>query len=348
MRWVMVGASASLLALGACSASNPTASTSSPTSGAASPARSGNESANAATVAALNATFTDVVSTVGPSVVLIQTSQGLGSGEVYDNQGNIVTNAHVVGTATTFRVTTSTGKQLSGTLVGTFPPDDLAVIKVNGNGLKPAVFGDSARLKVGQPVIAIGNPLGLEGSVTSGVVSALGRIVPEGQGGGTLPDAIQASAEINPGNSGGALVDLSSQVIGIPTLAALSPGGSGAPAPGIGFAISSNRAKLIANQLIQYGKVVNSHRAYLGVQVGDIASGRGVLVVSVEAGGPAAKAGISGGDVITSVNGQATPDTSALSAVLAGLSPGQTVPVAIIHPDGTTSTVTLTLGELPG
>lgn len=347
MRWAVV--SMALLALSACSLSNPTSSTSpSPGTGSApSPGRSG-ATANSATAAALNSTYTNVVDAVNPSVVLIETSTGLGSGEVYDAQGDIVTNAHVVGTATSFRVTTSSGKQLSGSLVGSYPPDDLAVIKVNGSGLRPAVFGDSSKLKVGQPVIAIGNPLGLKGSVTSGVVSALGRVVPEGPGGGTLPDAIQASAEINPGNSGGALADLSSEVIGIPTLAALSPDGSGAPAPGIGFAISSNRARLIADQLIQSGKVTNSHRAYLGIQAGDIASGRGVLVTAVQSGGPADKAGITQGSIITSVNGQAISDTSTLSAALASLSPGQSVPVAITRPDGSTATVNVTLGELPG
>src|SRR5215472_8603800 len=190
---------------------------------------------------------------------------GLGSGEIYDTKGDIVTNAHVVGTATTFVVTVSSGKQLPGTLVGSFPPDDLAVIKVDGAGLKPATFGDSSKLEPGQSVLAIGNPLGLEGSVTSGIVSALGRVVSEGPGGGTLPDAIQTSAAINPGNSGGALVNLNSEVVGIPTLAALSPG-TQAPAPGIGFAISSNRAKVIADQLVANGKVTNSGRAYLGIQ----------------------------------------------------------------------------------
>jgi S1-C subfamily serine protease len=289
-----------------------------------------------------------VFATVGPSVVLIETSGGLGSGEVYDSNGDIVTNAHVVGSERSFRVTTSSGKQLAGTLVGSFPPDDVAVIKVDGAGLKPVTWGDSSKLKVGQPVMAIGNPLGLEGSATSGVVSALGRVVDEGQGGGTLPDAIQTSAAINPGNSGGALVDLESQVIGIPTLAALSPGSQGAQAPGIAFAISSNRAKLMADQLIKSGTVTNSHRAFLGIQAGDTTGGKGVVVISTEPGGPAARAGISEGDVITAVNGQPTPNTSALSTVLAGLSPGQTVPVTIVRPDGSSGTVSVSLGQLPG
>src|SRR5262245_42966528 len=129
------------------------------------------------TTTALDTAFTTVVENVGPSVVLIESSDGLGSGEVYDEKGDIVTNAHVVGTATSFRVTTSSGKRLAATLVGSFPPDDLAVIKVTSGaaGLRPVTWGDSAKLRPGQPVVAIGNPLGLEGSVTTGLVSALGR-----------------------------------------------------------------------------------------------------------------------------------------------------------------------------
>ena len=298
--------------------------------------------------AAANSLPVDVVKTVSPSVVLIQTSEGLGSGEVYDTKGNIVTNAHVVGTATTFVVTTYAGRQLKGTLVGSFPPDDLAVIRVDGAGLKPAKFGDSSKLQVGEAVLAIGNPLGLEGSVTSGIVSALGRVVSEGPGGGTLPDAIQTSAPINPGNSGGALVDLDSEVVGIPTLAALSPG-TQAPAPGIGFAISSNRAKVIADQLVASGKVTNSGRAYLGIQSGATSGGEGVLVLAVQPGGPAARAGITAGTLIVSVAGKPTPTPSDLAEVLATLNPGQTVPVVTVPPDSSTkTTVNVTLGELPG
>jgi len=315
------------------------------TGGTSNSSTSGSGSTSSADV---NSLPIDVVKTVSPSVVLIQTPDGLGSGEVYDTKGDIVTNAHVVGSATTFVVTTYSGKQLPGTLVGTFPPDDLAVIKVDGNGLKPAKFGDSAKLQVGEAVLAIGNPLGLEGSVTSGIVSALGRVVSEGPGGGTLPDAVQTSAAINPGNSGGALVDLNSEVIGIPTLAALSPG-TQAPAPGIGFAISSNRAKVIADQLVANGKVTNSGRAYLGIQTGATSGGEGVLVLSVQPAGSAARAGITPGTLIVSVAGKPTPTPTDLAEVLATLSPGQTVPVVVIPPNSTSkTTVQVTLGELPG
>jgi len=330
------------LALGACSGAGSSSSPGASSGTTAAPADT------STTAAALDSAYTTVVKSVGPSVVLIQTASGLGSGEVYDTKGDIVTNAHVVGTETTFTVTFEDGRQMPGTLVGSFPPDDIAVVKVNGSGLKPVSWGDSSKLQVGQPALAIGNPLGLTGSVTAGVVSALGRVVSEGSGGGTLPDAIQTSAPINPGNSGGALVDLNSQVIGIPTLAAVSPGTQGAPAPGIGFAISSNRARLIADQLVKDGKVTNSHRAYMGIQAGNTVGGKGVLVASVEPGGPAASAGIAAGDVIVSVNGQPTPDTSTLSETLASLNPGQSVPVAIIRPDGGTGTVNVRLGELPG
>jgi putative serine protease PepD len=321
------------LALGAAACESPS------TSNAASPGSSP-PSIDSATV--------QVVKNVSPSVVLIQTPDGLGSGEIYDTNGDIVTNAHVVGTATTFVVTTSAGKQLDGKLVGSFPPDDIAVIRVNGTGLKPAKFGDSSKLEVGESALAIGNPLGLEGSVTSGIISALGRVVSEGPGGGTLPDAIQTSAAINPGNSGGALVDLASEVVGIPTLAALSPGSS-APAPGIGFAISSNRARLIADQLVQTGRVTNSQRAYLGIQSGATSGGDGVLVLQVVPGGPAARAGIQPGSLIVSVAGKPTTTPTQLAEVLATLSPGQTVPVVIVPPNSTAkTTVNVTLGELPG
>jgi S1-C subfamily serine protease len=336
-RWALLGLVATVL-LAACQSS--TGSQTGSSGSTANPSAADTQAANATTVS--------VVKAVSPSVVLIQAGDSLGSGEVYDDKGDIVTNAHVVGSATSFVVTTSAGKRLEASLVGSFPPDDLAVIKVNGAGAPPPVkFGDSSKLQVGEFALAIGNPLGLEGSVTSGIISALGRVVSEGPGGGTLPDAIQTSAPINPGNSGGALVDLSAEVIGIPTLAALSPG-TQAPAPGIGFAISSNRAKVIADQLVQYGRVVDSHRAYLGIQSGNTTGGQGTLVVSVVPGGPAAKAGIPPGSLITSVAGKPTPTSSDLAEVLATLQPGQTVKVEIVRPDGSKATVDVTLGQLPG
>jgi S1-C subfamily serine protease len=293
---------------------------------------------------ALQNAIVGVVHAVSPSVVQIQDSLGLGSGIVFDTKGDIVTNAHVVQGAGKFTVTTSSGKQFAAKLVGKFPADDLAVIRVSGARIAPAQFEDSSRVKVGDIAIAIGNPLGLRSSVTEGIVSAFRVAVPEGNA-VTLPAAIQTSAAINPGNSGGALVDIEGRVIGIPTLAATDPelGGS---APGIGFAIPSNVVKDIAGQLAAHGKVVDSHRAYLGVFIAD--TGNGVLITKLASNGPAAKAGIKPGDVIVSVNGKPTPDSDTLSAVLATLKPGQTVPVVVRHQSGTKSTVRVSLAQFPG
>jgi putative serine protease PepD len=168
--------------------------------------------------AALQSAIVDVVRSVSPSVVQIEDQQGLGSGIVLDAAGHIVTNNHVVSGTTSFTVTTSNGTRYPARLVGTFPPDDLAVIKISGAHLKPATFGDSSRLQVGDLAIAIGNPLGLRSSVTDGIVSAFRMAVPESND-VTLPSVIQTSAAINPGNSGGALADIEGRVIGIPTLA---------------------------------------------------------------------------------------------------------------------------------
>jgi S1-C subfamily serine protease len=299
--------------------------------------------------------YEQVVQTVLPSVVQITTDLGEGSGVVYDNQGHIVTNAHVVAGAHRFEVTQSSGgKPLKGTLVGAFNADDLAVIKVTGGSLHAARFGDSGPLKVGQIVMAMGNPLGLSGSVTQGIVSALGRTVTsKAEGpfpGATVADAIQTSAAINPGNSGGALVTLTGDVIGIPSAAAIDPELGGA-AQGIGFAIPSRTVNRIAPQLIKSGKVTSSGRAALGVMIRAIVddTGRptGVGVVRVAKGGPADKAGIQPGDTITAVNGTPTPSPSALAEVLARLQPGATVKVDILRPDGAKKSVQVTLGQLP-
>jgi putative serine protease PepD len=285
-----------------------------------------------------------VVDAVSPAVVQIQTPEGLGSGVVYDGKGDIITNAHVVGNFKTFKITLANGTY-DGTLVGTFPANDLAVVRVKGTTPHPATFADSSKLEVGEFALAIGNPLGLRSSVTEGIVSSLGRTVSEGNG-VVISSAIQTSASINPGNSGGALVDVQGQVIGIPTLAALDPQLGGAQAPGIGFAIPSNAAKRIADQLIANGRVVRSGRAYLGVHVATIVGG-GVLVSAVVPGGPAAKAGIKPGDVILEVDGKQTPTADVLVSVVAGLHPGQHVPVKLVR-RGKSLTVTVTLGELRG
>jgi putative serine protease PepD len=285
-----------------------------------------------------------VVQTVLPSVVQIQDKTGLGSGIVFDTAGHIVTNNHVVTGATSFTVTTSAGKQYPAKLVGSFPPDDLAVIKVTGANLKPATFGNSSQLTPGDTTIAIGNPLGLRSSVTDGIVSGFRQAMAESAS-VTLPSVIQTSAAINPGNSGGALVDIQGRVIGIPTLTATNPeiGGS---APGIGFAIPSDTVKDIASQIVKYGKVVNSHRAYFGISVSESA-GTGVYVSAVTAGGPAAKAGIRVGDVLVSINGKPIATTGAFSTVLTGLTPGHRVPIVVKLQNGTRSTLQVTVGTYP-
>jgi S1-C subfamily serine protease len=301
--------------------------------------------------------YATTIRRVLPSVVEITTSSGLGSGVIYDTAGHIVTNAHVVGNATSFQVLLAGSvKPLPARLTGTYPPDDLAVIQVTGAAhLVPAHFADSSKLRVGDIVLAMGNPLGLASSVTDGIISATGRIVSEpaegGAPGATLPDVIQTSAAINPGNSGGALVNLADQVVGIPTLAATDQQLGGA-APGIGFAIPSNIVTDIAGQIIKTGHVTSSHRAALGVRVqtvtGPDGQPAGVGIATVTPGGPAAKAGLQQGDVITAVNGTATPDTETLATVLAGLHPGQQVSLSVTKADGSTITVHLTLGQLPG
>jgi S1-C subfamily serine protease len=305
-------------------------------------------SAAPAGAGALQSQFISVVKKVAPSVVQIETQTGLGSGVIFDSKGDIVTNNHVVEGASSVRVTLASGKQYAGKVVNTFPPDDLAVVKISAPGLHPIAIARSSQLQVGQIALAVGNPLGLRSSVTEGIVSAINRTVSEGSGtNASISQAVQTSAAINPGNSGGALVDLSGRLIGIPTLAASDPQIGGAAA-GIGFAIPSDTVKDIAGQIVRYGKVVNSHRAYLGVTVGDLVSGGGVYISSVSAGGPAAKAGIQAGDIVTSVAGKPTRSTDELTTALASLKPGQTVSVAVVSQTGAKRTVKLTLGSFPG
>ncbi|WP_329044996.1 trypsin-like peptidase domain-containing protein [Amycolatopsis sp. NBC_01488] len=295
---------------------------------------------------AVQGQFVNVVKDIGPSVVQITTSQGLGSGIVFDTGGDIVTNDHVVAGGNSLQVTLANGKQYAAKFIGSFQPDDLAVLHITAPGLQAATFADSKNLSDGDVVMAVGNPLGLKSSVTEGIVSALGRTVSEDNG-VVLPNVIQTSAAINPGNSGGALVNLDGQVVGIPTLAATDPQLGGGAAPGIGFAIPANMVHNIAIQLVNTGTVTDTNRAYLGVQVGATTSGW-VLVTEVDAGGGAARAGITTGDVITAVNGTPTPDPTTLAETVAGLKPGQTVPVAVTTPDGTSQTVQVTLGQYPG
>jgi S1-C subfamily serine protease len=315
------------------------------TTGVATPSTPGPTSTAAIAQPSLESRFIEVIRKVSPSVVAIRTDAGLGSGVVFDTKGDIVTNAHVAAGSTSFRVFLSNGASYKATSVGSFPVDDIAVLRISAPGLQPAQFGDSDHVVAGAIVLAIGSPLGLQGSVTDGIVSAVGRQVVEPNG-VALPPVIQTSASINPGNSGGALVDLDGQVIGIPTLAAQDPQAGGA-APGIGFAIPSNIAKDIASQLIQSGRVTNSHRAYLGVQVASATGGQGAAVYAVTSGAPADRAGIRADDVIFAVGDHAVVDQPSLAAALAGLAPGTQVTV-MVRRNGSSLAVTVTLGELPG
>jgi putative serine protease PepD len=294
----------------------------------------------------LEAEYVAIVQRVSPSVVVIESQDALGSGVIFDSTGDVITNAHVVGDADTFVVTLADGRQAKGSLVGTFPPNDVAVVRIDASNLQAATFGDSSKVRVGQIALAVGNPLGLQSSVTNGIISSVGRTVVE-PGGATLPGLIQTSAPINPGNSGGALVNARGEVIGIPTLAAVDPN-IGAAAPGIGFAIPSNDAADFAKQMITSGRVTNSHRAYLAIRSADVSGAQGVLVYAVVRGGPADQAGIEPGELIVSIEGKPTPDSATLSVVLASLQPGQRVQVVLRSEDGSQRTVPVALGEIPG
>ncbi|MDH6111101.1 putative serine protease PepD [Kitasatospora sp. MAP12-15] len=344
---------AAVLAVGGCSSSAPSTS-STAASSSSSPSPSG---APAPTTSdQLQNEYQQVIANVLPSVVQITTAAGLGSGIVYDDKGDIVTNAHVVGTATSFDVTLANSTTtLPATLVGSYPDDDLAVIKLSSppNGLRPATFGNSAKVEVGQITLAMGSPLGLSSSVTEGIVSAIARTVSEPSGGGspgaTIGNMVQTSAAINPGNSGGALVNLSSQVIGINTLAAVDQEANGGAAPGIGFAIPSATITNIADQLIKTGKVTNSGRAALGITArtyyGSDFTPAGAVVVGVTAGGPAASAGLQAGDVITQIGTTPVTSLSSLTTALASLSPDSKVTVTYLR-GGQTKTADVTLGTL--
>jgi len=296
----------------------------------------------------LQQAYVDLYKEVSPSVVQISTKADLGSGIVFNDQGDIVTNNHVANGYKNFEVTLANGKEYPGTLVNNFSPDDLAVIHVNATGLQPATFADSSQLAVGDIVLAIGNPLGFQSSATDGIISAVGRTVTEPNG-VTLPDVIQTSAPINPGNSGGALVDLEGQVVGIPTLAALDQQLGGSQAPGIGFAIPSTTVANIAGQIVEYGKVQNSGRSCIGVEVEQVigANGQdnGVLVKSITRS-VVTQSGLQPQDVITAVNGTPTLAVQELTNALANLNPGKSITLSVTHANGAKGTVSVPLGEL--
>jgi S1-C subfamily serine protease len=303
----------------------------------------------------LESAYQKVIRDVLPSVVQIQARDDLGSGVVYDAEGHIVTNAHVVGDERTFAVTTANSEQpLTAKLVYSYPEQDLAVVKLDRRpaGLKAARFGNSAEVEAGQLVLAMGSPLGLSSSVTQGIVSATGRTVSEGRSGGgtgaTIPNMVQTSAAINPGNSGGALVNLDGEVIGIPTLAASDPGLGGSAAPGIGFAIPASMVKTVAGQIVKDGRVTDSGRAALGITgrtvVDEDYRAAGVAVVEVQRDGAADEAGLESGDVITRLGDTRITTITSLTEALAEEKPGDRITVTFER-DGAERTVDVTLGE---
>lgn len=279
-----------------------------------------------------------------------QEQHGLGSGVIVDKDGIIVTNNHVVEKADEVIVTLHDEREFEAEIVGTDPQSDVAVIKLKDppKDLKPIPFGDSDVLRLGDVVLAIGNPFGLNHTVTMGIVSAKGRNrvgLPT-----SFQDFIQTDAAINPGNSGGALINLKGELVGINTAIASQTGGS----MGIGFAIPSNMAQYIMNDLVSEGKVT---RGWLGVTISDLdkdmaeamglESKKGALVNEVVDDGPAAKAGIQHGDVITSVDGHSVDSSNRLMNTIAIIEPGKKTDLTIYR-EGKERTVTVKLGERPG
>lgn len=356
-------------------------------------ATSANRSAAAAdsvnsVVTTLQNTFEQIYNNVTPSIVTIEVmsqvrgspfgrgsngvQQGLGSGFVWDKNGNIVTNNHVIDGATQISVVFSDGSTAPGKVVGADPQSDLAVVKVDvpADRLHPVQMGSSADVRVGEFVIAIGNPFGEQNTMTSGIISALGRYLPSDVNASgptyTIPDVIQTDAAINPGNSGGVLVNMQGQVIGV-TSAIESQSGSSA---GIGFAIPAQVVAKIVPDLIGSGSHAHS---YLGISAADMTAEiatamkldpgtRGALVVDVTNGGPAEKAGLKassstatisgqdepiGGDVITAIDGKRVQTFNDLVSYLElSTKPGQTVTLTIVR-DGKEQTATVTLGARP-
>lgn len=284
---------------------------------------------------------------------------GVGSGIIYDTQGHILTNNHVVTGAQRLLVSLPDGRSFPGKLIGADPQTDLAVVQISGSNLPVAELGNSTQLQIGDWVVAIGDALALPGgpTVTAGVVSALDRTAQEPGPSSKTPgpylfDLIQTDAPINPGNSGGPLVNLDGQVVGINTLG-VTQAEPGVAAQGIGFAIAVSSAKPIADQLVSTGRVVH---AYLGVndvtlspaissQLSTTAT-YGAVVVSVNPGSPAATAGLQPKDVITDVDGAALKRGSALAKILITHKPGDTLTLTVLRGSQKLS-IRVTLGETP-
>lgn len=308
---------------------------------------------------AIDAATEHAYAVAGPSVVYVDSAGvGSGSGVIYDSKGDIVTNAHVVRGAQSITVTLNDGRTLKASVVGTDMADDLTVIRVNASNLTPAHFASAGSYRVAQTVLAIGSPVGLKQSVTSGLISGVKRVEQEPNG-AYLPDAIQTSAPINPGNSGGALVTLNGTVAGIPTLVQTTTQ-DGASTQGLGFAIPAERVVSMASQIISQGRVVHTDRAFLGVALGQDAgqsalpfgnaSGlpnvAGATINTVAPGSPAASAGLQAGDTITAIDGATVTSDADLLSALAVQKPGAAATLSV-NRQGQTIHVTVHLIELP-
>ena len=271
--------------------------------------------------------------------------RGQGSGVIARADGYILTNHHVVREAGEIQVTLDNGRQYEAEVVGADEETDLAVIKIDSNGLTPARFGDSEAIKVGQWVLAVGNPFGLDHTVTAGIVSAKGRVM----GLATYENLIQTDAAINPGNSGGPLVNLHGEVIGINAAITTQYGGN----LGIGFAIPSNMARLVMDSILERGRVV---RGYLGVQMAvlteELAESfgyegtRGVIIAEVTEDSPAEEAGLQADDIVLEISGRRVIDMNQLRNSVATIPPGKTVDVTVFR-NGARRSVSLTVGERP-
>jgi len=276
----------------------------------------------------------------GPTGGTGGTQQATGSGFVYDTQGHVVTNQHVVDGAQSVSVKFANGRTYSATVVGADPSTDLAVIDVNAPAsvLKPLELGDSSAVEVGDGVIAIGSPFGLDQTVTTGIVSALHRQITSPNN-FSIDNAIQTDAAINHGNSGGPLLDMHGDVIGVNSQIESDSGGN----DGVGFAVPSNTISRIAAALIDNGSV---EHAYLGVAIDDSTSTAGARLAEVRPGTPAARAGLKSGDVITKVAGTSIGSADELRQLVDSKQPGDKVEVTVKR-NGTTKTVTVTLGTRP-
>jgi S1-C subfamily serine protease len=276
-----------------------------------------------------------------------QTSQDEGSGVVFDKQGDILTDAHVVAGASTVTVNFQDGVSRPAKVLGTDSSTDVAVIKVENtkpSELHPIKFANSSDAQVGDPVVAIGSPFSLPETTTAGIVSAVGRTI-QAPNGFEIPAAIQTDASINPGNSGGPLLDGNGQVLGLNDQIQTSSGDSS----GVGFATPGNADVQVADQIISGKKVEHS---YVGVSLAQTSTGTPGAQIggsnnAVEPGSPAAKAGLVSGDVITKVDDTPVTSSDAFISVISAYKPGQTVTLTVVSPSGKTSTVKVTLGVRP-